>query len=160
MNRPNIRFKIIRIYANLGVTPIKNSTQLCPIHTTKVECLRSSYLVIECGGGESNKLSWANITFIGNSRNFSINVDFSSIPLYLDQSTKSTIIFMPHNKNKWLESLTDGLSTTYIIDYQTNVTLLFENTFSLTIYAPKIIVNNATGLVIDGCSFKNLINIG
>lgn len=166
-SRPSYRFNISRIYTNLGVSPLKNNSQICPIRSQQqtISCLRSSKVNIDCAGDEKGQASWANITFVLDANNsFSLFVNLSSMPRFLAldaNNNKSSVIMMPDGSNqKWIESATDGLSTTYIVDHNSNSTFLFEDKFSITIYSPMKSLENATGLLVSGCSSRDAMSIG
>lgn len=160
-NRPLYRFDLFKIYSNLGVSPLKNLTQLCPVVSRNVLCLDSNNLDIYCGSDDLGKTIWANITFkTWQQQEFSFFVNFSSFPPYLDAISKKNTIMIHNTTRKWIELVWDGLSSVFVIDYLANFTLFFENKFSLTIYAPSIIAKNSSGLLINGCVSKTSINIG
>jgi len=160
-SRPEYRFNITRIYSNLGASPLKNISQICPIRKQNETCLRSSQVNIDCAGDERNHATSANITFvIDENSTFSLFVNFSSMPKYLDRSSNLSVVMMPNSDQKWLESVNDGSGTTYVVDYYSNSTFLFEDKFSVTIYSPSKLLENATGILVTGCLGKEAISIG
>lgn len=161
-SRPPNRFNITRIYANLGASPLKNISQICPIESNKTVCLHSSQVRIDCAGDERSQASWANITFaIDENTTYSFFVNFSSMPKYIDESNNRSVVMMPNSGGrKWLESMTDGLSTTYVVDYNSNSTFLLEDKFSMTIYSPFTMFENASGVLVSGCQGREALSIG
>lgn len=162
-SRPSERFNLTRIYTNLGASPLKNLTQICPIEGTGVVvCLHSAWMHIDCAADERSQAAWANITFVLSvDHSYSLFVNLTAMPRYIRSSSSSnrtSVVMMPNDAGrKWIESVTDGLATTYVVDYHSNSTLLLEDKFSLTIYLPAHLYANATGLLVNGCQAKQAL---
>lgn len=154
--RSTLRFNKTQIYSYLGANSLKNSTQLCRLGAV-TSCLNSSQLSIECAGRTGNYAAWANITFLlDNVHSFSLFVNLSSMPKYLDDSNR-TVLMQPNSTNgtnsttKWLETMTDGSSITYLVDYNSNLTIVFEENYLMSIYAPTQFYKDAAGILVNGC---------